>query len=296
MSKDPLRIIAGTADCPLVINGIEIPCYVLEDETRVLSERGFLGAIGRDERLRSGQKSDAVKLPVFLRAKNLASFISDDLLMSSNPIRFQAPSAGAVAYGYGATLLPQVCEVFLKAREAGVLYRSQEHIAKRAEILIRGLANVGIIALVDEATGFQEMRASRALAIILEKFIAKELQPWIKTFPNEYYAEIFRLKGWSEGEGVSRPQVIAHYTNDIVYERLAPGALGELQRLNPMLPTGGRKVRHHQWLTPELGHVKLNEHLASITALMRISIDWATFQRHLQTAYPKMDSQMAFPG
>ena len=295
MSKDPLKIIAGAPDRPLIINGIKIPCYVLEDEIRVLSQGGFLSAIGRF-RVPSGSKSDVDELPDFLRAKNLRSYIPGDILMTTNPIQFKAPSAGSVALGYRAELLPMVCRVYLNARREGVLYKSQVHIAERAEILLAGLAIVGIIAMIDEATGYEAIRPKRALANIYEAFIAKELQPWIKTFPNEYYAEIFRLKGWSEPEGVSRPQVIAHYTNDIVYERLAPGALGELQRLNPMLPTGGRKVRHHQWLTPELGHVKLNEHLTSITALMRISIDWATFQRHLQTAYPKMDSQMVFPG
>ena len=48
---------------------------------------------------------------------------------------------------------------------------------------MRGLARVGIIALVDEATGFQRIREERALATILEKFIAKEIQPWAMTFP-----------------------------------------------------------------------------------------------------------------
>ena len=43
----PLKVIAGTPDAPLRIGDIEIPCYVLEDEMRVLSQRGFLSGIGR---------------------------------------------------------------------------------------------------------------------------------------------------------------------------------------------------------------------------------------------------------
>ncbi len=61
-----------------------------------------------------------------------------------------------------------MCEVYLKAREAGALVPSQEHIAVQAGILIRGLATVGVIALVDEATGYQRVREERALATILE--------------------------------------------------------------------------------------------------------------------------------
>ena len=99
--------------------------------------------------------------------------------------------------------------------------------AKRADILIRGLAIVGIIALVDEVTSYQRLREERALATILEKFIAKELQPWTRTFPYEFYNQIFRLKGWPGPEGTKRPVIIAQYTNDIVYERLAHGVLQE---------------------------------------------------------------------
>ena len=97
--------------------------------------------------------------------------------------------------GYNALLLPQVCEDYLQARDAGVLLASQQHIAEHAEIPIRGLATVGIIALVDEATGYQRLREELALASILEKFIAKELQPWTKTFPYEFYEQICRLNG-----------------------------------------------------------------------------------------------------
>ena len=91
--------------------------------------------------------------------------------------------------------------------------------------------SIGIIGLVDEATGYQGIRAKRALATILEEFIAEELQPWTKTFPYEFYEEIFRLKGWPGPDGVKRPSVIGHYTNDIVYARLAPGVLDELKQM-----------------------------------------------------------------
>ena len=138
-----------------------------------------------------------------------------------SPIEFQALRGGRTAYGYPATLLPQICEVFLKARDHEILLLTQQHIAERAEILIRGLATVGIIGLVDEATVYQEIRSRRALATILEKFIAKELQSWTKTFPYEFYEHIFRLKGWTGPDGVKKPSVIGYYTNYFVYDRLA---------------------------------------------------------------------------
>ena len=104
--------------------------------------------------------------------------------------------------------------------------------AKRAAILQHGFAKLGIIALVDEATGYQEVRARDALAKILERFVAKELRPWMKTFPAEYYREIFRLNGWEYAENCGRPGVIGHWTNNIIYKRLAPGVWDELNRIS----------------------------------------------------------------
>ena len=291
VATPPLKVIAGEPGNPLVIGDVEIPCYVLEDETRVLSQRGFLSGIGRSESRPARPAGVGEHLPDFLAPKNLAPFIDADLASASTPIRFQFPGSGATAFGYRATLLPQVCNVYLEARAANALYLNQRHVAERAEILIRGLATVGVIALVDEATGYQRIREERALATILEQFIAAELQPWTRTFPYAFYEQIFRLKGWSSTAGMKRPSVIGHYTNDFVYDRVAPGVLDELRSRNPVLPQGWRRNRHHQWFTPEYGHPRLREHLEGVTALMRAAGSWDGFKRSLDRAYPKLGAQ-----
>ena len=287
VATPPLKVIAGETGRPLVIGDIEIPCYVLEDATRVLSQGGLLQAIGRSRTSASQRGGDGDNLPSFLAAGNLKPFISNDIVTSTTPIPFLSPSRGPVAHGYRAVLLPQVCEVYLRAREAGVLLPAQKPIAARAEILIRGLATVGIISLVDEATGYQRIREERALATILEEFLDKELQPWTRTFPFTFYEQIFRLKGWGNAAEVKRPSVIGRYTNDFVYDRIAPGVLDELRRRNPVLPQGWRKNRHHQWFTPEFGTPRLKMHLEAVTALMRAARDWDSFKRSLDRAYPK---------
>jgi len=110
--------------------------------------------------------------PPFLAPSNLKPFISKELLGSTTAVPFRT-AGGRRGYGYRAELLPKVCAVYLEARDAGELLPSQQHIAERAEILIRGLAAVGIIALIDEATGYQRLREERALAVILESPIQK---------------------------------------------------------------------------------------------------------------------------
>ena len=292
--KEPMKVIAGAPDRPLMIGDIEIPCYVLEDETRVLSQNGFLRAIGRTGRPVTGIGEKGLNLPPFLAPKNLKPFISKDLIKALTLIPFHPPF-GKIGHGYAAILLPQICEVYLKARDAGVLLPSQYHIAEQAELLIRGLATIGIIGLVDEVTGYQEIRAKRALATILEKFIATELQPWTRTFPYEFYKEIFRLKGWAGPDGSKRPRIIGQITSDSVYERLAPGVLEELRKRNPVMPHGTRKNKHHQWFTPDIGHHKLKEHLAAVTALMRAAPNWNAFQRNLERAFPKLNETIPLP-
>ena len=96
---------------------------------------------------------------------------------------------------------------------------------------------------------------------------------------------------WSGPDGVKRPSIIGHDTNDIVYARIAPGVLDELQRKNPTLPNGHRKSKHHQWFTPELGHQKLKKHLATVIALMRAAANWGQFERSLKRAFPVQNDQ-----
>lgn len=155
---------------------------------------------------------------------------------------------GGMAYGYEATILADVCDVILAARKQGVAVPA--HIADKCEILVRGFARVGIIALVDEAPGFQKDRARDALARILEAFVAKELQPWVKTFPAEYCQELFRLRGLPYELGsVKRPQYFGCLTNDIVYKRLAPGVLEEPKRIAGKDGEGRPRHKYFQHLT-----------------------------------------------
>lgn len=286
----------GSADHPIKIGEIEISCYVLETEQRVLSLGGMVRALGMKGGGAAGRQGD--RLYQFATGKNILPYASKDLISRmENPIRFRAPTGGSVATGYEAEILPDVCDAVLAAREAGALRADQMHIAKQCEILVRGLARVGIIALVDEATGFQRDRTATALARILEAFIAKELQRWVQTFPPDYYEEIFRLRGMDyPNDTVQRPRYFGVLTNDIVYDRLAPGVLEELKKINPKDETGRRRSRHFQWLTKNIGYPKLREHLGAVVATMKLSSDWHDFKAKLDKNYPRVGkpTQLSF--
>lgn len=286
----------ATHEGVLKIGNMEIPCAVLENGQRVLTQSGFMRALGRARQAKGREYYEGdVNLPAFLTAQNLKPFISKDLEVTSSQIEFK-PLRGSRAFGYPAELLPKVCDVFLDAEKAGALIATQKHIAERAHLLIRGLAHVGIVALVDEATQYQEVRDRMALQAILDAFLRKELAAWAKRFPDEFYQEIFRLKSWTwKGMSVNRPQVVGKLTKDIVYARLASGIVTELEKLNPTDEKGNRKTRHHQWLTGDVGHPALAQHLYAVIALMRISRTWEEFKALLDRAFPKRGDTMNLP-
>ena len=144
----------------------------------------------------------------------------------------------------------------LGARKAGTLTGRQTHIADHCEILMRSFARVGIIALVDEATGYQRDRARDELAKILEAFVAKEIQKWLKTFDLEFYELICQIRDEPLSRAKNRPQYFGKLTNNLIYQRLAPGVLEELRRVNPVTEKGRRERKHFQHLTPDVGHPK----------------------------------------
>lgn len=282
--------LCGSPDRPAQVGQSPVRCYVLNDETRVLTQADFLEALGRHRKANVRQEvGDAGEdpLPPILQGKAIKPFISPELREKSQPIKFRTTD-GTMASGYRAEILPMVCEVYLKARDAGALPHNQRHVADQAEILMRALAHTGIIALVDEATGYQEFRTRTALADIFEAFIAKELRKWVKRFPVEFFKLLCKLKGCAFREDLRFPPYFGHYINDIVYSRLAPGVLDGLRKKNPRdEETGRRRHRHHQWLTDDVGDPRLREHLNLVIGLMRASDSYEQFYKMLDRAAPK---------
>ena len=283
--ETPLKIIAGSMDRYLELPGpngdiFEVTCFVLEGEIRVLTQSGLSEAIGRSKQMAS-YSQHGMGLPAFLQAQNLLPFITGDVIECAKPIRIARPGGGRPILGYKAKLLLMVCKVYLNARREGVLRATQEHVARHCELLIEGFSETGLIGLIDEKTGYQKIRDKDALAKILDKYVAKNLRGWTKRFPDEFFEELFRVRGWERPEGVSRPSVIGKDINEYVYDLLAPGLRKELEKTNPKTHTGRRRHKHHQWLTADVGHPALKDHLLKMIALMQASNDMEAFKRNV---------------
>jgi hypothetical protein len=267
---------------------------VLETGKRLLTQETFLTSIGRAGKAKAGTGSFATVdgMPPFLAADNLKRFISDELRQSTTPIFFRNEK-GIRAAGYEAKLLPMVCEVYLKFRDEKLrsgepIPVNQKHIVEACDLLMRGLAHVGIVALVDEATGYQEYRAKDELSRILEAYIAEELRPWIKTFPEEFFKQIYRLHGWPYRVGsTKRTQYVGKLINKLIYEQLPAPVLPTLQERNPVTDKGYRKHKHFQFLTADTGNVHLDRQITAVTMIMKVSDDKKDFEDNFKRAFAK---------
>ncbi len=281
-SADPIP--KATHEGVLEIGEIEISCAVLEDRRRVLTQSDFMVALGRARQAKGREHYQGdVNLPAFLTAQNLKPFIDSDLYVTSSQLVFKRLSGGR-AFGYPAELLPRVCEVFLKARDANALTKGQEHIAKQAELLIRGLATIGILALVDEATGFQYERPRRDLEEQLKKFLSESLRRWVRTFPADYFKHLCRLRGVELRADMKLPQYFGNLTNNLIYRRLAPGLLRKLKERRE--ERGSKSNKLFSWLSEDVGLRGVLVHLGAVVGIMKLHKNYDAFERQLDQIAP----------
>jgi hypothetical protein len=278
------QLVEATHTGVLRIGDMEIECAVLEGGTRVVNQGTVLSALGRAPTM--GRRDLTDGRPPFLAAGNLVPFVPPKLIEMYEPVNYRLPD-GRRAVGYQAEILPLICWVYIDARSAGKLQPRQMPSAEAADVLLRGLTGVAIIALVDEATGYQEERARRELQQILEAYVQPEFRKWVRKFPPEFFQEIYRLQGWEFRPGTSKrtPHVgklIKHY----IYEQLPPGVLAELERLNPVNSKGRRPRKHHQHLTETTGNEHLDRQISHVSMLMRISRNLPEFEEFFARAFP----------
>jgi addiction module HigA family antidote len=268
----------------LPIGGFVLRCYVLPDERRLISARHFYMLFG----INSTQVGPA----------RLASLIDSPYLKSdkmealrrvlAKPLRI-VDEKGISVLCYEGTVVVDFCRAMLDVRRVDGLPKWAERFADAAEIIISSVAKVGIIALIDEATGYQARRHREALQRLLDAYFREEYAAWSKKFPDWFYEEMFRLKGW-KWENISstkRPPYVGKLTKDIVYARLEQGVIEQLEHLNPKDEDGRRKQKHHQWLTEQVGHPALDAHFYALRGIMRMHTKWDRFYHSLQLAHPK---------
>ncbi|MEB0263168.1 P63C domain-containing protein [Mucilaginibacter sp. 10I4] len=295
----------------LPLNGITLSAAVV-DGKRLLSERSLANAFG----IKGGgaywsrKKIDSsAVLPEYLSANYLKNFITNELREKLKGAVEYISVSGVKSKGIEATILSDICDVYISAKKAydkqKIEVETLSVVSENAYGMLKGFAKVGIIALVDEVTGYEKIREKTELQKFLEKFLLEEKSKLISTYPDEFFEAIFRMKGysWKNVNDGKKPLWVGHIINDVVYSRIAPKVLEILREKNPVLNKKGyRRSKHTQYIDPEYGHQKLKEHLNIITVLARAAgYNWETFKKLLDKSLPKfnkdgsMDLEFNFP-
>ena len=229
------------------IGDLTVPCAVMEDGRRVIIQREIVGIL-------TGNKKGG--LDRYLMASNLQNFVptkfkGKSLDQSTNKILY----GGKEAQAFEATDLIDFCEMYLKARDAKVLLPSQLHLAQQSEIIVRSFAKIGIIAIIDEVTGYK--KAQNEYQNLLKTFVQEEIRKYVKLFPESWFKQVYRLYGWNwesyKIEGKNHPQKVGWVINRVIYEKLPAGYLikKELRKLNPKNGNNNSQHRDPQHLTDD---------------------------------------------
>lgn len=293
----------ATHDGTLFFGEKSIACAVLNTRIRVLTQETFLTSIGRAAKAKGGTGvfgADGVDdLPPFLSADNLKPFIGERLRQSTTPILYRT-KGGVVAMGFDARLLPMVCDVYLHAGLARKLTKAQIRIAHACRELQQGFSEIGIVTLVDDATGYSDDRARDELAKILEAYIAPHFARWTRRFPHEFRKQVYRLYNWNYNPKDTRtPRYMGKFIMKYVYGGLPPAVVDRLKTESPNNANGQRPRKLFQFLTDETGIPHLDLQITTVTTLMRASIDKDQFEALYGRAFAKEVQQrlpFASPG
>jgi P63C domain-containing protein len=282
----------AVSDGLLPIGNMRIPCYVLEDGTRLLSQRGMATTVGMSTGGGRGE-SGAHKIAQFAEKVELRYCRVNDLPARAelaerlrNPLIFIPLHGGNPAYGQEATILLDFCELILKCRDAGALTPTQTKFAEKADLVVRAFAKVGIIAVIDEVTGYQYRRPHDELQKILSIYVLPEHRPWVKTIPQEFTQELYRVWGW-DTSSQRGPRYAGKLTRKLIYAPLPPPVLPKLDELNPADAKWQRKRRHHSYLTEGVGLQHFKAQLAGVMALLRASPNRHVFMSLFNRAFGK---------
>ncbi len=288
----------ATHDGPLQIGDATLVAAVLPNGKRLIVQGTMLTAIGRSRTPKAGTGGtvNVDGLPFFLSAEVLKPFITDELRLSTTPIFFRLKS-GPRAVGYDALLLPMVCKVYQSLRDslmrkltkgtpdeakgAKSVYAKYEHIITRCDELAHGFSQRGILALVDDATGYQDDRVRQDIDRIIEAYVAPSLRPWAQKFPHEFFRQAYRLLGWKYEPGQTKHSpYMGKFINKYVFEALPPGVLDELKARLPKNEKGNRRAKLWQLLTIDTGIPHLDRQLTADLTLMQIADNKGQFEEN----------------
>jgi hypothetical protein len=268
----------------LNILDVDMPCYVLDTGERVI------GRVAATEMLSGFPRQG--DLEGYLRSQNLKPYIDKDFVVA-RMVSFRLPEVeqlGREVKGLTTDLLIEVCRGLVAALEASQreppevkLTPRQISMAIKSSMFLVACAKVGLDALVDEATGYQEFRERDALQVKLRAYLATEMRKWEKTFPDELWIEFGRLTNW-KGSVTQRPKYWGHLVTQLIYEYLDADVA---QWLKEHVPQPRHGQNYHQWLNAQYGLKKLVEHIWMVIGIARTCFTMEELKQKMRQMFGK---------
>lgn len=294
--KSRPKLLKAVAEGTLPVGDVKIPCYVLEDGTRLISQRGMQTSVGMST---GGAGGGAHRTAQFAAKLEVKYSENKDIIARTElsdrlrkPLVFVPVHGGNPAYGQEATALIDFCELILQCRDDGLLTEHQQRVyATEAQKVMRAFAKVGIIAVIDEVTGYQYKRPHDEMSKLLSLYVMPEHRPWIRTIPPEYTKELYRVWGW-DTTSQRGPRYAGKLTRKLIYQQLPPPVLPRLDELNPANEKYQRKRKHFMHLTDEIGLQHFKGQLAAVMALLRASPNKRIFMTLFNRAFAKQLSML----
>lgn len=229
--------------------GDGLPCYVLSDGRRVISRTGAATSL---------TKRATGNLESYMKVGALQPYFPPGFNDQMIEFSLQGVSHKTVR-GITAETFLEICKAYVTALNDGALQTDrQREIAAQAGMFLAACSKVGLIALIDEATGYQYERAEDALRMKLRIFLEEEMRQWEKTFPDQLWAEFGRLTKWKGATNSQRPKYWGKLVMELVYGYLDPDVA---QWLKDNAPKPMHGQNYHQWLSSQYGLKRLTEHL-----------------------------------
>ena len=263
----------------LTIGDIEIPVYVLDDGRRIISRTGATTV------LTVGKGGG--NLESYVQVKALEKYIPQNL--QDRMIDFVILEVvNKSAKGMEAETFLEICGGYVRAwQDTALESEAQIAIAKRAVMFLAACSKVGLIALIDEATGYQYLRAEQELQLKLRLFLLEEMRKWEKTFPDQLWEQLGRLTNW-KGKIHQRPKYWGKLVMELIYEYLDPD-VAQWLRDNAPQPMKGQN--YHQWLSGQYGLKRLIEHIWKVIGIANTCRDLDELQYRMAEIFGKKGFQ-----
>lgn len=277
-------------DGQLQIGDVWIDCYVLKDGRRLFHKRGLAKALG----LKSEGGNAFMKS---MGRKSLGSVITGSLKEKiDNPVIFK-PLNGDPAHGYEGIFIIELCDAIWEAGRLGLLAQSQMFLSKQSEIIVRSSAKVGIIALIDEATGYIKDKQKEEYRELFREFIRAEVREWEREFPEQFFDMLYRIYNLKRNKDKTKhPQFFGNFIRKYIYAPLANSQGAVLEMMDEKNPSvyksGGRKYKMFQFLTDEVGLPAFRAHMWQIIGIGSSTRTKDGFKKGFKIAFPSAGDQM----